>query len=107
MFSNVYAASWADTTGDKAAKISDFEAIFENILKITAEIAIIVLFLALVGAGLKYLTSGGDPKATESAQHSLTNAILGILFFSVIWLLFSFIGQFLGIQNFGVFQIPK
>ena len=61
------------------AKLSDLEFVFGNIVKASLGFAAIVLFLLLVTGGLKYLFSGGDPKAVDAAQKTITYAIGGLI----------------------------
>ena len=74
------------------------EVIFQKILNIAVELAVVVLFLFIIIGGFKFLTSGGDPKATESAKNTLTYAILGIVLLIGIWLILKFIEYFTGIE---------
>lgn len=52
----------------------------------------------MIFAGIKYMNAGGDPKAVQSAQQTMTWAIVGILLLSVAWLLLIIIEQFTGAQ---------
>jgi hypothetical protein len=78
--------------------IKCLEVVFQLILNVAVELAVIVLFLFIVIGGFKFITSGGDPKATESAKNTLTYAILGIVLLIGIWLILNFIQYFTGIQ---------
>jgi len=80
------------------ATIKGFEIIFQKILNVAVELAVVVLFIFLVIGGFKFITSGGDPKATESAKNTLTYAILGLVLLIGIWLILRFIEYFTGIQ---------
>ncbi|QQS39071.1 hypothetical protein IPM62_00420 [Candidatus Woesebacteria bacterium] len=87
-----------------AVPISGFNMLFSNILNVIVEIAAVVLFLMLVVGGFKYLTSGGNPKATESAKQTLTYAIFGMIIVAGAFLIIQVIEQFTGapINNFNV-----
>ena len=54
------------------ATLIDLEPIFGNIVKVIIATTGLVLFFLLISGGFKYITSGGDPKATESAQKTIT-----------------------------------
>ena len=62
----------------------------------------IVLFLMLLSGGFKYLTSGGDPKATEGAQKTLTYAIGGLVMLAGSYIILRIISDFTGadVTNF-------
>ncbi len=63
-------------------------------------IAGLVLLLFLIMGGFQYLTSGGDPKATQSAQAKMTSAVVGFILLFVAYWLFQIIGILLGINFF-------
>lgn len=60
----------------------------------------IVLILNIVTAGLKIMTSKGDPKALQGAQAKLTTSAVGILILFVSFWFVQIIMKFFGI-NFG------
>jgi hypothetical protein len=90
--------NWPDTTGDSPASLSDLEVLFQRVISIALGLGGIVLFVMLVVGGFKYLTSGGDPKAVESAQKTLTSAILGLVLLLSAYLILKLIGNFTGID---------
>ena len=61
------------------AQLSDLEGLFGRAVSAILALAGIVLFVLLVSGGLKYITSGGDPKATDSAKKTITYAIGGLI----------------------------
>lgn len=73
-------------------------ALFTRIINLSVEAAFSVLLIMLVYAGIKFLTSGGDPKAISSAGTTITWAILGILFLAIAWLLLLLIRSFTGVD---------
>lgn len=83
---------------NNVATIKGFEYIFRRILNIAMELAVVALFLMLIIGGFRYITSGGDPKATASAGQTITSAILGIILLIGIWLILNFIEYFTGIK---------
>ncbi len=78
--------------------IKDFEILFQNVVTAVLGLAGIVLFIMLLVGGLKYLTSGGDPKAVEEAKKTLTYAIGGIILIVLSYLILVFIQAFTGVQ---------
>ena len=83
------------------------EAVFKNIVTLVVSTVGLLLFIMLVMAGFKYLTSGGDPKATESAKNTMTYAILGLIAIVASYLILRLISQFTGIENLLKFEIPS
>lgn len=78
-----------------------FQAILNNIVAF-AGVAVLVMFII---GGFKYLTSGGDPKATESARNTITYAIAGLALLLGAWFILLFIKEFTGI-DVTIFEIP-
>ena len=82
----------------KVATIKGFECIFANVLNIVVRFAGIALFVMLLIGGFKYLISGGDPKKSQSAQQTLTYAIIGLIVILGAWIVFLLIKQFTGVD---------
>ena len=77
---------------------TDLAGVIENLLPYIYGIAGIILLLNIISAGFKMMTSGGDPKAMQSAQAKLTTSLIGILILAVSFLIVQFIMNFLGID---------
>ncbi len=88
----------------KIAKISDLGLMFEKVVGYALGLAGIVLFVLLLIGGFKYITSGGDPKAVESAKGTLTHAILGLVIILGAYLILVLIKALTGadVTNFSV-----
>lgn len=85
--------------------IQCLEVVFSNILFVAVGLAVLALFVMFLIGGFKYLTSGGDPKATASAQQTLTYAILGLGLMAIAFLIFKIIESFTGVPV-TTFTIP-
>lgn len=88
------------------AAISDLECVFGNVIGAALGFAGIVLFILLLSGGFKYITSGGDPKALEGAQKTITYAIGGIVLILLSYLILVLIKTITGVDitQFKVFQ---
>lgn len=82
------------------------EVVFSNILTVAVSLAALALFVMLLIGGFKYLTSGGDQKATASAQQTMTYAIAGIALMALAFLIFRIIEYFTGVKV-TIFSIPQ
>lgn len=80
------------------AGLQQIEDIFKNVVSSVVGLAFIVSLVMLVLAGIKYLTSGGEPKAIQAAHLTVTWALLGILFMAIAWLILQLIHNFTGID---------
>lgn len=74
-----------------------FEIVFSNILKVAVSLAVFALFVMLIIGGFKFLTSGGDQKATASAQQTMTYAVFGVILMVLAFLIFRIIEFFTGV----------
>lgn len=103
----VYAQDWStkDDPG-QPARLKDIEVIFARIVKIAAQFALLGFFVMLVYGGFKYLTSRGNPQATEAARNTLFFAIVGLIVIMAGWLILKILGDVLGF-NFLEFKIPE
>lgn len=85
--------------------VQGLECAFGGVLTVVAEFALLAAFIMLLVGGFKYLTSGGDPKAAEAAQHTITYAIFGLIALVLVWLILKLIQEFTGV-NVTIFRIP-
>ena len=86
------------------ASLRDLNAVFTNILGVAARLAGLAAVIMILVGGFKYLTSGGDPKATEQAKHTLTWAVLGLAALVGSWFILRLIETFTGV-NIHLFDI--
>ena len=93
---------------DDVAKISDLQTVFQNLVRSILGFAGIVFFVLLLVGGFRYITSGGDPKAVEGAQKTLTYAVGGLILILLSYLILVFIGVITGtnVTEFNV-VLPK
>lgn len=80
------------------AGLDQIEDVFRNVISTVVGLAFIVSLVMLVWAGIKYLTSSGEPKAIQAAHLTVTWALLGILFMAIAWLILQLIHTFTGID---------
>jgi hypothetical protein len=92
--------------GAAPAQLSGLETVFENVVTSLLALGGIILFLMLLSGGFKYLTSGGDPKATEGAQKTLTYTIGGLVMLAGSYIILRIIADFTGadVTNFVIFK---
>jgi hypothetical protein len=88
------------------ASLQGFECIFMAVLNFAAPLGVLLLFILLIMGGFKFMTAGGDPKATQSASSTLTHAVFGLIMLVIIWLIMKFIADFTGVDVLN-FSIPS
>lgn len=107
--SPIYAATpWGNNCvqfGD-VATLQGLECAFSNFVSVILSFAAIVLFVMFLIGGFRYLTSGGDPKAIESAKGTLTHAIAGLVILLLAYLILIIIEKITNVPvtNFQVTQ---
>ena len=84
--------------GDCPAGLEQIEGTFSNFISISVGLAFVAVLVMAVLAGFKYLTSGGEPKAVQSAHSTLTWALLGIFLMAVAWLVLQLVQALTGVD---------
>lgn len=88
------------------ATLQCLEPVFSRIISIATGLSLLAFFIMFVIAAFKYLTSGGDPKQTESARNTMTYAVIGIVVIISSFVILRFISIFTG-RDILTFTIPK
>jgi hypothetical protein len=88
----------------RVATISDLEFVFASIISVAGILIGMVFFIMLMVGGLRYLLSGGDPKALLAAKGTITWAIIGLALFTLSFTIILLIQLFTGV-NLTVFRI--
>lgn len=73
-------------------------ALVSAVIKLILVIAAIIAFIFLVIGGIKWIVSGGDKAATESARGTITAALVGLLIVFAAWAIIRLIETFFGID---------
>ena len=96
---NSFAAIGSDLTGcvqNGVATLKCIPIIFSNIIYWALSLAGIFAVFFIILSGIKFITSGGDPKQVEGARKTMTYAIIGLL---VIFFAFAIIKVIASIVN--------
>ena len=80
------------------ANLQTLETMLRSIIRISTGAGFIAMLVMLLFGGIKFLTSGGDSKAVQSATMTITWALLGILFLVIAWLVLLLIKAFTGVD---------
>lgn len=87
---------WGSCVENGVATLNCIPIIFKNVLYWAVGLAGITAVFFVIFAGIKFLTSGGDPKQVESAKKTLTFAIIGLI---IVLLSFVIISVIAAITN--------
>lgn len=89
---------------DSVTTLSCIPYLFENVVTAAFLFAGIIALIFIILSGIKFLTSGGDPKQLEGARNTLTYAILGFILILLSFAILNFISGITGvpcIKEFG------
>ena len=78
--------------------LADIETVIKNLLGSAASLIGLAIFVMLVVGAFQYITSGADQKAVEKSRTVFTFALMGGAAVIILWLVFSFLKQFTGID---------
>lgn len=78
--------------------VLQLQDLIQRIIGLVVGLAFVALLIMLVVSGIKFLTSAGEPKAINSANQTLTWALLGVLFLALAWLGLRLIEAFTGVR---------
>lgn len=80
------------------ATLDCITVVFQNVVMAALLFAgIVALFMIILG-GIKFLTSGGDPKQVEGARNTLTWAIVGLILILLSFFILNLIGFITGVD---------
>ena len=94
---NVDYSSLVNKTG--ISGFNNLGDIINKVVPILFYAAGLILFLFLIYGGIQFMTSRGDPKAMQSAQARITNALIGfIVIFAAYWIV-QIVAKILGLNS--------
>ena len=100
---------WPDSCLDKSvdpagvATLSCIPAVLHNVLLWLFGLAGIAAAFLIIYSGIRFLTSGGDPKQVEGARKTMTYAIIGLVIILTSFFIIQAIGIITGATCISVF----
>ena len=58
------------------------------------------VFIFLIWGGIEWITAGGDKTKIEAARNKMTGAVIGLIVFTAVLVIFSLIQSFTGVEIF-------
>lgn len=99
--------AWEGLQDDDVATIDSIPSLFSNILTAALSLVGLSTFIMIIIGGFKYLTSGDDPKATESAKSTITYGVIGLVLVVAAYFILIAISGFTGLPNLLKFQLSS
>ena len=94
---------WDKCLEKGVATLNCIPIVFSNILNWALAFAGVAALFLIILSGIKFITSGGDPKQVEGARHTLTYAIIGLLIILFSFLILNLISYVTGVECIKVF----
>lgn len=88
----------APGTCQDVANFCALENVFTQLISIAGGLVGLAFFMMVVFGGYRYMFSGGDPKAVQSAKGTLTWGVLGLAFFALSFTILLLIKTFTGVD---------
>ncbi|HBB76424.1 MAG: hypothetical protein A2186_01830 [Candidatus Levybacteria bacterium RIFOXYA1_FULL_41_10] len=89
------------------ATLACIPSLLQNLIQFALVFAGIIALFLIIFSGIKFITSGGDPKQLESAKKTLTFAIGGLFLILLSFLIVSTIAQITGVDSIKKFGFPE
>ena len=89
----------ADNPYFKAENGDGLFILLNNVFKLAGAIAGIFFVVQIILAGYGFLSASGDPKKAEAAFTKIWQSLIGLLIVSGAFVLASFIGKILGLND--------
>lgn len=72
--------------------------IIKNLITIILIIAVVIAVFFLIYGGIRWITSGGDKQAVETARNHIIAAIIGLIIALLAFFIINFIGRLIGVD---------
>lgn len=86
-----------DSVGNEIATLQCVPIVFGNVIFALLLFAGVTALFFIIISGIKFITSGGDPKQAEAAKKTMTFAIVGLVLVLVSFFIINFIGFITGV----------
>lgn len=94
-----------DPNGVKVATLDCIPLVFNNIVTALLIFSGIVAVFLIIVSGIKFMTSGGDPKQVEGAKHTMTYAIIGLIIILLSFFIIKIIAGVTGVNCITIFGL--
>lgn len=76
------------------AGVIQLQQVFERVIQAAVGLGLMALVVMLAYGGVRYITSGGDPKQIQPASQTLTYAVAGIALLALAWIILKIIDNY-------------
>jgi type IV secretory pathway VirB2 component (pilin) len=89
------------------AQIKDLEIVLQRIITFMFGIAGAVAIIMIIIGGFRYMIASGDPKMTESAKHTVSFAVAGLIIVLLAFFVVNLVGNLLGAPGLTVIKFGQ
>ena len=82
-----------------------FSSVIQSLISVLFVFGVIYFIYHFILAGYKMISSQGDPKKYEEAQHALLYSLIGVAIIFSVFALLRLVGNLFGITDLGKLQI--
>ena len=97
---------WSTCTSDGIATIDCVPLFIMNIIYWGILLAGFVAAIVVIMGGIRFLTSGGDPKKLDLAKKTIGFAVLGLVLLLLSFFVINFIGSVTGVACLNINRYP-
>ena len=80
--------------------------VITGLVYLALAVAGLLFFATLLLGGIRYLTAGGDEKATQEARRTLTNGVIGLIIVVASFLVSELLFRVFGLHGLIIFTDP-
>lgn len=104
----IHAAEDIGVKGGEPVALFNLDILVGNIVSALIPLGGLALFVIVITAGFKFLTSEGDPKRVGEARGTLTLAITGLILLALAYLILVVISSLTGatLSGFTIYHTP-
>lgn len=89
---------WGNCVQGGVATLDCLPAVLQNVIFAAFIFAGIIAVILIIFSGIKFITSGGDPKQVEGARKTMTYAIIGFVLILLSFAILNLISHITGIS---------
>jgi len=109
-----YANAQTPTTGtinlappSGAVPTATADQIVQFVFNLLIIIALLIAVIFAIYGGIKWITSGGDKAAVESARNTVVGALIGLIIVVLTWVIINFVLGLLGLPGLNTINLPS
>lgn len=85
--------------GQKVATLECIPVVIQNLVNFAIAFVGALAVIFIIISGIRYITSGGDPKQVEGAKKTMMYAIIGLIVVILSFFIVNFVATFAGVAG--------